>query len=281
MIFVEILKSLLFGVVEGITEWLPVSSTGHLILLEEFVKFEGVSDGFFEMFEVVVQLGAIIAVAVIFWKKIWPFKKGGEIAKIISKKKFSMWLKIALACLPAAVVGLLFDDYIDALFYNGWTVGIMLILVGVAFIVVEKCNKNRKFAVTDIDDLDFGHALGIGAFQLLAAIFPGTSRSGSTIIGGLMLGVDRTTAAEFTFFLGIPVMFGASLLKLVKYGFNFTAIEAVILIVGMFTAFGVSMVCIRFLMDFIKKHDFCVFGWYRIALGAIVLAYFAIRTIVG
>ncbi len=274
------LKSLLFGIVEGITEWLPVSSTGHLILLEEFVKFEGVSDGFFEMFEVVVQLGAIIAVAVIFWKKIWPFKKGGEVIGIISKTKLSMWLKIAVACLPAAVVGLLFDDYIDALFYNGWTVAIMLIIVGVAFIIVEKRNKDKRFSVTDIDELTYRHALGIGAFQLLAAIFPGTSRSGSTILGGLMLGVNRTTAAEFTFFLGIPVMFGASLLKLVKYGFAFTAIEAAILIVGMVTAFAVSMVCIRFLMDFIKKHDFCVFGWYRIALGVIVLAYFAVRALV-
>ena len=279
MIFIEILKSLLYGIVEGITEWLPVSSTGHLILLEEFIKFDGVSDGFFEMFEVVIQLGAILAVAVVFWKKIWPFKKGGEVAKIISKSKLSMWLKIIVACLPAAVVGLLLDDYIDALFYNGWTVGIMLVLVGVAFIVVEKLNKGRTFAVTDIDSLDYKRALGIGAFQLLAAIFPGTSRSGSTILGGLMLGVDRTTAAEFTFFLGIPVMFGASLLKLVKYGFAFAAPEAVILLVGMVSAFAVSMVCIRFLMDFIKKHDFKIFGWYRIVLGIIVLAYFAVRTV--
>lgn len=281
MLFVEILKSLLFGIVEGITEWLPISSTGHLILLEEFVKFTGVSEGFFEMFEVVIQLGAILAVAVVFFKKIWPFAKKGEVLGIISKRKFSMWLKIIVACLPAAIVGVLLDDYIDALFYNGWTVGIMLVLVGVAFIIVEKRNKNKEFAVTDIDNLDYRRALGIGLFQLIAAIFPGTSRSGATILGGLMLGVDRTTAAEFTFFLGIPVMFGASLLKLVGFGFAFTAAEAVILLIGMVSAFAVSMVCIRFLMDFIKKHDFCVFGWYRIVLGVIVLAYFALRAVLG
>lgn len=280
MIFIEILKSILFGIVEGITEWLPISSTGHLILLEEFVNFEGVSEGFFEMFEVVIQLGAIIAVVVLFWKRIWPFKKGGEVLGIFSKDKFSMWLKIAIACVPAAVIGLFLDDYINALFYNAWTVGIMLALVGVAFIIVEKRNKNKESTLTSIDELDYKYAVSIGLFQIIAAIFPGTSRSGATILGGLMLGAARTTAAEFTFFLGIPVMFGASLLKLVKYGFAFTAAEAVILIVGMIVAFAVSMVCIRFLMDFIKKRDFCVFGWYRIVLGVIVLAYFAVRALV-
>ncbi len=275
MIIIEMLKSLLFGIVEGITEWLPISSTGHLILLEEFVKFTGVSEGFWEMFEVVIQLGAILAVAVIFFKKIWPFsKKQGEVLGIIRRDKLNMWLKIIVACLPAAVVGLLFDDIIDAVFYNPLTVAIALIVVGIAFILVEIRNKNARPKTADIDSLTWGQAVGIGLFQLISAIFPGTSRSGSTILGGLMLGVSRTVAAEFTFFLGIPVMFGASLLKLVKFGFGFTAVEAVILLVGMVSAFAVSMVCIRFLMDYVKKHDFKVFAYYRIILGVIVLAYF-------
>ncbi len=278
-LLIEILKSLFFGIVEGITEWLPISSTGHLILLGEFVRMD-VSDEFMSVFEVVIQLGAILAVAVIFWNKIQPFSKKGEICGIISRDKFMLWLKIAVACLPAAVVGLLFDDLIDALFYNSVTVGIMLILVGVVFIIVESRNKNRTAAVASLDELTFRHALGIGLFQLIAAIFPGTSRSGATILGGLMLGVNRTISAEFTFFLGIPVMFGASLLKLVKYGFDFKASEAIILLVGMVSAFAVSMVCIRFLMDYIKKHDFKVFGRYRIVLGIIVLVYFAAKAFI-
>lgn len=278
MIIFEILKSLLFGVLEGITEWLPISSTGHLILLEEFVKFDGVSENFSEMFNVVIQLGAILAVAVIFWKKIWPFsKKEGEVLGIIRRDKLTLWLKIIVACLPAAVVGLLFDDIIDAMFYNGVTVGIMLIVVGVAFIIVERFNKGKAPKTDSLDTLKWSHAIGIGVFQLIAAVLPGTSRSGSTILGGLMLGVSRTVAAEFTFFLGIPVMFGASLLKIVKFGFDFTAAEAVILLVGMVSAFAVSMVCIRFLMDYIKRHDFKVFAWYRIALGVLVLVYFAAK----
>lgn len=278
MIIIEILKSLLFGVLEGITEWLPISSTGHLILLEEFVKFDGVSENFSEMFNVVIQLGAILAVAVIFWKKIWPFsKKEGEVLGIIRRDKLTLWLKIIVACLPAAVVGLFFDDIIDAVFYNGVTVGIMLIAVGVAFIIVERFNKDKAPRTDSLDTLKWSHAIGIGVFQLIAAVLPGTSRSGSTILGGLMLGVSRTVAAEFTFFLGIPVMFGASLLKIVKFGFDFTAAEAVILLVGMASAFAVSMICIRFLMDYIKRHDFKVFAWYRIALGILVLAYFAVK----
>ena len=276
MIIIDILKSLLFGIVEGITEWLPISSTGHLILLEEFVKFNGVSEGFWSMFEVVIQLGAILAVAVIFFKKIWPFsRKQGQILGIIRRDKLSMWLKIIVACLPAAVVGLLFDDIIDAVFYNPLTVAIALIVVGIAFILVEIRNKNVAPKTDSIDSLTWKQAVGIGLFQLVSAIFPGTSRSGSTILGGLMLGVSRTVAAEFTFFLGIPVMFGASLLKLVKFGFGFTATEAIILLVGMVSAFAVSMVCIRFLMDYVKKHDFKVFAYYRIILGAIVLICFA------
>lgn len=276
-IFIELLKSVLFGIVEGITEWLPVSSTGHLILLEEFVKFQNVSEGFWSMFEVVIQLGAIIAVIVIFWNKIFPFAKNGEILHIMKRDKFYMWLKIAVACVPAAIIGVLFDDIIDSLFYNPLTVAIMLIVVGIAFIIVEKHNKARMASINNIDSLSFKTALAIGLFQLIAAVFPGTSRSGATILGGLMLGVDRTTAAEFTFFLAIPVMLGASLLKVVKFGLVFTTTELLVLIVGCLTAFIVSMICIRFLMDFIKKHDFKIFGWYRIALGVIVLLYALIK----
>lgn len=278
--FVEILKSILFGVVEGITEWLPISSTGHLILLEEFVKFDGVSENFSEMFNVVIQLGAILAVAVVFFKKIQPFSKNGEVLGIMKRDTLILWGKIVVACVPAAVVGVLFDDAIDAVFYNPPTVGIMLILVGIGFIIVERYNCTKPVLTDSIDKLTWKTALGIGVFQLIAAVFPGTSRSGSTILGGLLLGVSRTVAAEFTFFLGIPVMFGASLLKIVKFGFGFTAIEAVILLIGMVTAFGVSMVCIRFLMDYVKRHDFKVFAWYRIALGAVVLLYFLIKSLV-
>lgn len=276
-IFIELLKSVLFGIVEGITEWLPVSSTGHLILLEEFVKFQNVSEGFWSMFEIVIQLGAIIAVIVIFWNKIFPFAKNGEILHIMKRDKFYMWLKIAVACVPAAIIGVLFDDIIDSLFYNPLTVAIMLIVVGIAFIIVEKHNKARMASINNIDSLSFKTAFAIGLFQLIAAVFPGTSRSGATILGGLMLGVDRTTAAEFTFFLAIPVMLGASLLKVVKFGLVFTTTELLVLIVGCLTAFIVSMICIRFLMDFIKKHDFKIFGWYRIALGVIVLLYALIK----
>lgn len=276
-IIIELLKSVLFGIVEGVTEWLPISSTGHLILLEEFVSFNGVSEGFWEMFEVVIQLGAIIAVLVIFWDKIFPFSKNGEVLHIIKRDKLYLWLKIIVACIPAAVVGLLFDDLIDALFYNPLTVAVMLILVGIAFIIVERANDKKRPRITDLDSIDFRTALLIGVFQLIAAVFPGTSRSGATILGGLMLGVSRTVAAEFTFFLAIPVMFGASLLKVVKFGLAFTSAELLILIVGCVTAFAVSMICIRFLMDFIKKHDFRVFGWYRIALGAVVLVYAAVK----
>lgn len=276
-ILIELLKSFLFGVVEGITEWLPISSTGHMILLEEFVKFRHVSDGFWDMFDVVIQLGAIMAVVVIFWNKIFPFAKNGEILHIMEKDKFMLWLKIALACVPTAIVGVLFDDLIGDLFYNSITVAVMLIVVGVAFIVVEHFNKKKKPIVTDLDSLSFRTALYIGLFQVIAAVLPGTSRSGITILGGLILGVSRTVSAEFTFFLGIPVMFGASLLKVVKFGFGFTGVELAVLGVGCLTAFAVSMICIKFLMDFIKKHDFTAFGWYRIALGAVVLMYAVVK----
>lgn len=276
---IELLKALLFGIVEGITEWLPISSTGHLILLEEFVKFDKVSDGFRSMFEVVIQLGAIIAVVVMFWNKIFPFSKNGEILHIIKKDKFELWLKIVIACIPAAIVGVLFDDIIDELFYNPMTVAAMLIIVGIAFIFVEKHNKNSIPKMTNIDSITYKTALYIGLFQLIAAVFPGTSRSGATILGGLMLGVSRTAAAEFTFFLAIPVMFGASLLKVVKFGFNFTGIELAVLGVGSLTAFAVSLICIGFLMDFIKKHDFKAFGIYRIILGATVLVYNLVKSL--
>lgn len=273
----EILKAVLFGIVEGITEWLPISSTGHMILLNEFVTLD-VSEEFWEMFLVVIQLGAILAVVLLFWDKIFPFdlKKGadGKKPSMIKKDIFVLWFKILVACIPAAVIGLLFDDVFDALFYNPWCVAVALIVFGVAFIVIENRNKNRNPRVTDLGQITYKTALMIGVFQLIAAIFPGTSRSGATIVGALLLGVSRTVAAEFTFFLAIPVMLGASLLKIVKFGFSFSQTELTILFVGMAVAFFVSVIVIRFLMSYIKKHDFKVFGWYRIILGAIVLCYF-------
>lgn len=277
--FIELLKALLFGIVEGITEWLPVSSTGHLILLQEFVNFDGVSEGFWEMFEVVVQLGAILAVIVLFWSKIWPFsaKKVNGKRTVIKKNSLLLWAKVIIACLPAAVVGLLFDDIINELFYNPMTVGIMLALVGIAFIVIERLNRSKAPKTESLEDITFSQALIIGIFQLVSAVFPGTSRSGSTILGGLMLGISRTAAAEFTFILGIPVMFGASLLKIVKFGFAFTSLELAVLAAGTVTAFLVSLAVIRFLMDFVRRHSFNVFGWYRIALGAVVIVYFIIK----
>lgn len=277
--FIELLKALLFGIVEGITEWLPVSSTGHLILLQEFVNFDGVSEGFWEMFEVVVQLGAILAVIVLFWSKIWPFsaKKVNGKRTVIKKNSLLLWAKVIIACLPAAVVGLLFDDIINELFYNPMTVGIMLALVGIAFIVIERLNRSKAPKTESLEDITFSQALIIGIFQLVSAVFPGTSRSGSTILGGLMLGISRTAAAEFTFILGIPVMFGASLLKIVKFGFAFTSLELAVLAAGTVTAFLVSLAVIRFLMDFVRRHSFNVFGWYRIALGAVVIVYFLLK----
>ena len=277
--FIELLKALLFGIVEGITEWLPVSSTGHLILLQEFVNFDGVSEGFWEMFEVVVQLGAILAVIVLFWSKIWPFsaKKVNGKRTVLKKNSLLLWAKVIIACLPAAVVGLLFDDIINELFYNPMTVGIMLALVGIAFIVIERLNRSKAPKTERLEDITFSQALIIGIFQLVSAVFPGTSRSGSTILGGLMLGISRTAAAEFTFILGIPVMFGASLLKIVKFVFAFTSLELAVLAAGTVTAFIVSLAVIRFLMDFVRRHSFNVFGWYRIALGAVVIVYFIIK----
>lgn len=269
---IEILKALIFGILEGITEWLPISSTGHLIILEKIMPLK-VSPEFWEMFQVVIQLGAILAVVLIFWNKIFPFKKEDEKIKV-DMGIIEMWFKIVIACIPAAIVGILFDDKINELFYNPTTVSLALIIFGVAFIVVENYNKGAKYRIRKLSSLTYRAAFAIGLFQLIAAIFPGTSRSGATIVGALMIGISRTVAAEFTFFLAIPVMFGASLLKIVKFGFAFEGMEIGILAVGMISAFIVSLIVIKFLMSYIKKHDFKVFGWYRIALGIIVLLYF-------
>lgn len=273
MDIIEILKAVLFGIVEGITEWLPISSTGHMILLNEFVTLN-VSEDFWEMFLVVIQFGAILAVVILFWNKIFPFRFKEK--PVVQKDIFVLWFKILVACVPAAIVGLAFDDVLDALFYNPWCVAIALIVFGIAFILIENRNKEMTPKVTELGQITYQTALMIGVFQLIAAVFPGTSRSGATIVGALLIGVSRTVAAEFTFFLAIPVMLGASLLKLLKFGFSFTGEELVILVVGMAVAFAVSVAVIRFLMGYIKKHDFKVFGWYRIALGVLVLLYFAV-----
>ena len=274
----EILKAVLFGVVEGITEWLPISSTGHMILLNEFVKLN-VSSQFWDMFLVVIQFGAILAVILLYWKTIWPLGiyRHRKRTRIVWKKDtLSLWGKTIVACIPAGVVGVLLDDWLDEHLYNWLVVAIMLILVGVAFLVVEKVMKDRKPQITELKDLGMKQALIIGMFQLIAAVFPGTSRSGATIIGGLMIGVSRTVAAEFTFILAIPVMAGASLLKMLKFGFYFTGKETAVLGTGMVVAFVVSVIVIRFLMGYIRKHDFKPFGWYRIVLGALVIVYFAL-----
>ena len=267
---IELLKAILFGIVEGITEWLPVSSTGHMIILDEFIRLDCTPE-FWEMFLVVIQLGAIMAVVILFWNKIFPFQFRDKSRPVIEMDKIMLWLKIVVACIPAAVVGLLFDDVFEALFYHAIPVALALIVFGVAFIVVERRNKGKKAKIRKLNDITFQTAFLIGIFQLIAAIFPGTSRSGATIVGALLIGVSRSVAAEFTFFLAIPVMFGASLLKLVKFGFTFTTLEAGELIIGMLVSFFVSIFVIRFLMDYIKKHDFQIFGWYRIVLGAVVI----------
>ena len=267
----ELLKAIFFGIVEGITEWLPISSTGHLILLNEFIRLD-VSESFFSMFEVVIQLGAILAVVLLFWKEIWPFSVKERYC--IREDTFVMWFKIVVACIPAAVVEILFGDEIEELFYNYVVIALALILFGIAFLVIENRNKRKRSRMNEISDIGWNTAFWIGMFQLIAAVFPGTSRSGATILGGILLGVSRGVAAEFTFFLAIPVMFGASLMKLLKFGFVFTSEEVIILAAGMVTAFLVSMVVIRFFMAYIKKHDFKVFGWYRIVLVILVLGYF-------
>ncbi len=296
----EIIKSVIYGIVQGITEWLPISSTGHLILVEQLIPFENTSEGFFNMFDVVIQLGSILAVVVLFWHQIWPFYKKDSAkskAMLVKDRKdpalggyalsmdaFWMWVKIVVACLPAVVYGLVLDDVVEELFERtlpgrGVTVkvivvAVMLALVGALFIIIENKNKGRTPRINSLSEITFQAALFIGVCQLAAAALPGTSRSGATILGAILIGVSRTTAAEFTFFLAIPVMFGASLLKVIKFGFDFTAQELVLLLVGTAAAFVVSLFVLRFLMSYIKKHDFKAFGWYRIILGILVLAYF-------
>ncbi len=274
----EFLKAILFGIVEGITEWLPVSSTGHLILLQEFLSLN-VSNDFWDLFQVVIQLGAILAVILLYFPKLFPWKRREIEGKMVWKNDIPTWLlwaKILLACVPAAIVGLLFDDKIDTLFYNWQTVSVMLIVVGVLFLIIEQWNRNRTPKTTTLAALTFRSAFWIGMFQLIAAILPGTSRSGATIIGALLLGVSRTVAAEFTFFLAIPVMLGASLLKLFQFGFDFSLPEVLLLGTSFFVAFAVSVLVIRFLIKFIQRHDFKPFGYYRILLGAVVILYFLI-----
>ena len=268
---IEVLKAILFGVVEGITEWLPISSTGHMILLDEFVKLN-VSKEFLDLFLVVIQLGAILAVVVIYWNKLIPLSTKHGLH--ISRRKCKMWVKIIVASIPAGVVGILWDDVFTEYFYNYQTVAIMLILVGIVFIFVERANKNKVARVDSIDDISYGQAFLIGVFQMIAAIFPGTSRSGSTIVGSLMLGISRTAAAEFTFFLAVPAMFGGSAIKILKYSGGFNSAEVALLAIGMIVAFVLSIIAIKFLMSYIKKHDFKVFGWYRIVLGIAVIGYF-------
>ena len=282
MDIISFIKALLFGIVEGITEWLPISSTGHMILLNEVLPLKVGSnpDEFYSMFEVVIQLGAILAVVVLFWGQIWPFGMKNIMAPLgnsaigawIKTDIWVMWFHILVSTVPAALIGILFDDVLEELFYNYQTVAIMLIIFGVAFILVENYHKGKNSKINSLAEITYQTAFLIGVFQVIAAVFPGTSRSGATILGALLLGVARTVAAEYTFFLAIPVMFGASLLKLVKFGFNFETEQLIILLVGMVVAFLVSIFVIKFLLGYIKKHDFKVFGWYRIILGILVLA---------
>lgn len=299
----EMIKAVLYGIVEGITEWLPISSTGHLILLERLIPFRETSEGFFDMFDVVIQLGAILAVVVLFWHKIWPFydkKSSHSRAQLVRSEKdpvllgrfalsmdaFWMWVKIVVACLPAVAYGLAFDDAVSGFFAGTIpgsgvkiqvvVVAVMLALVGALFLLIERRNKNKAAKVNSLTELTYQAALFIGFCQLVAAALPGTSRSGATILGAIMIGVSRTVAAEFTFFLAIPVMFGASLLKVLKFGFVFTSTEALLLLVGTAVSFVVSLFALRFLVGYIKKHDFRIFGWYRIALGIVVLACFGL-----
>jgi undecaprenyl-diphosphatase len=273
----EILKAVLFGIVEGITEWLPVSSTGHLILLDEFIRLK-VTAEFYEMFEVVIQLGAILAVIVLFFHKLWPFSPKKSTQE--KKNTWNLWFKVIVAVIPSAVLGLLLDDWMDAHLYNYVVVAIALIFYGIAFLLVERKNDGKAFKIDSVEAIDYKTALLIGAFQCLSLI-PGTSRSGSTILGAILLGVARPAGAEFSFFLAIPTMVGASGLKLLKYlleGMIPSMGEIAVLITGCVVSFLVSLLVIRALMDYVRKHSFSVFGIYRIILGAAVLVYFAIKT---
>ena len=278
--FIEIIKAILFGIVEGITEWLPVSSTGHIILLDEFIKLK-VSPEFMEMFEVVIQLGAILAVILLFFHKLNPFSA----KKTVKQKKntWQLWLKVIVAVLPSAVIGLLLDDWMDAHLYNYIVVAIMLIVYGVAFLFAEKFNEGKQLRIKSVFEIDYRTAILIGCFQCLSLI-PGTSRSGATILGALILGVSRGAGAEFSFFLAIPTMLGASALKLLKFmlsGVSATGTEVAVLIVGCIVSFLVSLVVIKGLMEYVRKHSFAVFGFYRIGLGVLVLLYFIIKSLVG
>lgn len=271
---IDILKSIVLGIIEGITEWLPISSTGHLIIADEFIKLQASSD-FMDMFNVVIQLGAILAVVVIYFNKLWPFSLNKE-NNFIKKDTFSMWFKVIVAILPAAIIGIPLDDFFEAKLHNYIVVALALIVYGVAFIFVEKRNKTLKPKVETIADITYRDALLIGCFQALSLI-PGTSRSGSTILGAILIGVSRVAAAEFSFYMAVPVMFGASAIKLLKFGFDFTSTELVILLVGMVSAFVVSVIAIKFLIGYIKKRDFTAFGYYRIILGVVVLGYFILK----
>ena len=277
---IEIIKAIFFGIVEGITEWLPISSTGHMIILDEFVKLN-VREEFWNLFLVVIQLGAILAVVLLFWNQIFPLNLKDKKEPVWKKDILFLWVKILVACVPAGIVGVLFDDVFDKYLYNFPCVAMALIVFGILFIIVEKKKKGTTFRITSIDQLDYKTVVWIGVFQLIAAVFPGTSRSGATIIGALLLGVSRVVAAEFTFYLAIPVMFGASLLKIVKFGFHFTGAEIFILLFGMVVAFIVSVFSIKFLMSYIRKNDFKLFGIYRIVLGVIVVIFFAVRAFMG
>ena len=270
---IELLKIILIGIVEGITEWLPVSSTGHMILVEELLSLR-LSEDFMEMFRVVVQLGAVLAVVVLYFHKLFPFSPKKSPAE--RKSCFRLWGMILIACVPAAVIGILLDDWLDAHLYNYITVAVTLIVYGIAFIRIEKRNKSRRAAIETVDEIDVGTAVKIGLFQVLSLI-PGTSRSGSTILGGMLCGVSRPAGAEFSFFLAIPVMAGASFLKLLKFGFDFTMWEIIILAAGTLVAFITSLIAIRFLVSFVRRHSFAVFGYYRIVLGLLVLGYFLIK----
>lgn len=269
---IEVLKVILLGIVEGITEWLPISSTGHMLLVDQFITLN-VSDHYKEMFFIVIQLGAVLAVVVLFYKKMIPFQFRDKHSPVIKTNILSLWMKVVVACIPGAVVTLLFDDYIEAHFHTPAVIACALIFYGIAFIFIESWNKKRIPVVHELTDITYTTAFMIGLFQVLS-IIPGTSRSGSTIVGGLLIGVSRVAVAEFTFFLAVPVMFGLSFIKMMKFGFIFTTAELTLLIIGMVVAFVVSLIVIRFLMNYIKKHDFKVFGWYRIILGIIVLLYF-------
>ncbi len=268
--YIEIIKAIILGIVEGITEWLPISSTGHMILVEEFIKFN-FSEEFMEMFRVVIQLGAIMAVVLLYFHKLNPFATG----KTSKQKKdtWDIWFKVIVGVLPAGILGVLFDDWFDEHFYNYQTVAITLIVYGILFIVIENRNRGKRAKIKNFNDLSYMKALGIGVFQILSLV-PGTSRSGATILGAIILGTSRNIAAEYSFFLSVPIMFGASALKLIKFGFNFNSLELGVLLTGMIVAFFVSVIAIRFLIKYIKNNDFKAFGWYRIILGILVLGYF-------